>query len=145
MHGNCTGQVCSTNLDTIFIGGLFAVDPNDLDHGLQNAKHFNLVQRLLNNKTDGWYDHLLPDTQIAIHVVDSKCDADDAAAGVWELAGWPRQHGHELNAIVGPACSGATNAAMYVAGGMEVPTISCELVVRPVARAREIQFAGNVY
>ena len=53
---------------------------------------------MLNNKTDGWYDELLPDTQVVTHVTDSKCDSKHAAAGVWRLADWPRHHGHELTA-----------------------------------------------
>jgi hypothetical protein len=165
LHGGCAQSSCSTNLDTLFIGGHFDMDPLDLDGGQENKAHFDMAIDMLNDKNDGvysearpvcrtdhsassqlmidcaptaldlkgtvrpdagWYDDLLPETQIAATVVDSKCDAQHAAAGVWELADWPRHHGHELNAIVGPACSGATNAAMYMSSAMELPTVSCE-------------------
>ena len=47
-----------------------------------------------------------------------------AAAGLWELAQWPKANGHVLDAVVGPACSGASLGAVYYADALNIPMIS---------------------
>ena len=38
----------------LYIGGLFATLPGDVDGGVENYHHFMLAISMLNDKTDGW-------------------------------------------------------------------------------------------
>jgi len=53
----CTALPCESGVsasdDKLYIGGLFATTPGDLDGGLENADHFLLAAALINDKTDG--------------------------------------------------------------------------------------------
>jgi hypothetical protein len=98
-----------------------------------------------------WYDDLLPDTPIHYTLQDSACSslpvcgvsghpspckaaqADDytlpfsagAPGALWDALQWSKStHGHHLDAVVGPACSGASNAAAYFADEFRVPLVS---------------------
>ena len=73
--------------------------------GRENAAHFELAARLINNKSDGWFDKLLPNTTLRVHIEDSACEPDPAVRATWRLVRWPKEEGgHNLNAIVGAAC-----------------------------------------
>jgi len=64
LHGGCAQSSCSTNLDTLFIGGLFAMDPLDLDAGQENKAHFEMAIDMLNDKNDGVYSEARPQLMI---------------------------------------------------------------------------------
>ena len=47
-HDTSTPQI------PMYIGGLFATLPGDVDGGVENYHHFMLAIDMLNNKSDGW-------------------------------------------------------------------------------------------
>lgn len=94
-----------------------------------------------------WYDDLLPTTEIITKIEDSACSAlpsckpspclppdhpnynlpysQGAPGALWDLLQWTKNSwGHNLDAVVGPACSGASNAAAYFGEEFQVPLIS---------------------
>lgn len=82
--------------------GLFALDPRDLDGGRENRAHFELAIEMLNDKADGWYDDLLPDTQIVSAVGDSRCMPEAAFAAAGDVVRWPNSLGREQPRAVEP-------------------------------------------
>ena len=82
-----------------------------------------LALRVINNKTDGVADHLLPTTHLRIAYTDSKCDAGRGITSALHVA----QHafgGQGAQAIIGTGCSGAAATAAHVALSARVPLIS---------------------
>lgn len=81
-----------------------------------------------------WYDDLLPNTVVVASDADSACSAlpkpaphrsQGAPGAVWELLMYHKStYGHNMDAVVGPACSGASNAAAYFADEFQVPMVS---------------------
>ena len=146
---SCSATACESGItasdDKLYLGGLFGGDA--IDGGEENAAHFLLAVDLINDKTDGWYDNLLPTTTIEARVENSACSAlpvcdpapckpegdpayvapvsAGAPGALWDLLQWTKTtHGHNLDAVVGPACSGASNAAAYFAEEFRVPLVS---------------------
>jgi ABC-type branched-subunit amino acid transport system substrate-binding protein len=130
-------RVCAQ--DTLYIGGLF---PDITGGGArrERVEHFRLAIQMLNDKTDGWYDDIIPNTEILTQEHESGCDADTAASAIWKLYEWPPA---DLNyasdatssctlplamdtkmAVVGPACSGASLATSYLSSAVKLPQIS---------------------
>ena len=154
MTGACSTTPCQSGItasdDKLYLGGLFGGDA--IDGGAENAAHFQLAVDLINDKTDGWYDCpgracLLPTTTIVAQTANSACSAlpvcdpapckpegdpdyvapvsAGAPGALWDLLQWAKtNHGHNLDAVVGPACSGASNAAAYFAEEFRVPLVS---------------------
>ena len=65
---------CSADL---YVLGLFPTDPlgkggqfGDQQGRAERAEHFRLAAQLINDKSDGWYDELLPHDTVHIKVAD---------------------------------------------------------------------------
>ena len=56
-NDECSTTVCASGVtavdDKLYIGGLFASTPGDLDGGLENLEHFKLAVAMINDHTDG--------------------------------------------------------------------------------------------
>lgn len=150
----CSATACSEGVtrdangdlenDKLYLGGLFASTPGDIDGGPENVEHFLLTVAMINDKTDGWYDDLLPNTEIVTFAADSACSAlpvseapgatyyngatyysQGAPGELWNmLMHHQATYDHNVDAVVGPACSGASNAAAYFAEEFKVPMVS---------------------
>eukprot|EP00966_Prymnesium_polylepis_P319750 7376179-Prymnesium_polylepis.1 len=77
----------------------------------------------INNKEDGVFDYLLPNTTLRASYRDSKCDAPTALSAALSLTQSAFQ-GDGVSAIIGAGCSEASSTAAQVAGGSNVPIIS---------------------
>ena len=69
---------------TLYVGGLF---PMGEGWGRENAAHFELAARLINNKSDGWFDKLLPNTTLRVRVEDLELPLDTFVMAVGDRAG----------------------------------------------------------
>ena len=108
----------------MFVGGLFPIDPNDKGKGRrERAEHFKLAAQLINNKSDGWYDELLPATRLRVRVDDSNCNSALAVRNLVAQLEWPSPNA-QLSAVVGPGCSSPTLSTAYLARVKQVPQIS---------------------
>ena len=82
---------------------------------------------MLTDRSDGWYDNLLPDTTVHIKIADCEDSAGCLAAmleardhlGDGSAGGWPR-----IDAVVGPYSSGATMATLPVSSHYATPQLS---------------------
>lgn len=110
---NTTGTDVTELLDenVVYLAGIFDV----ANYGW-GSTIFNFTVSLLNDKTDGWHDDVLLDTEIRYSIGDAACDADKAVAAYWNL--------RPMHAVVGCRCSGASAAVARIAGLEGVPQIS---------------------
>lgn len=70
---------------TAYIGGLFdsSVDSESL------KSHFQFAAALLDSKSDGWFDELLPGIGVNVRAVDTECSHVAATSALWALStGW---------------------------------------------------------
>ena len=82
---------------------------------------------MLTDRSDGWYDNLLPDTTVHIKIADCEDSAGCLAAmleardhlGDGSAGGWPR-----IDAVVGPYSSSATMATLPVSSHYATPQLS---------------------
>ena len=104
-------------IDTVYIAGLF-----DTDNFGWGESLFHHVVDMINDRTDGWYDHLFSDgATIMANVSNSMCDPDIAARKYWDLkTSW----GSPLHGVVGCRCSGASMSVARIAGLENVPQVS---------------------
>lgn len=79
--------------------------------------------REVQNRSDGVADDLLPNTTLLFTFTDSKCDGSTSVTGVHNLMR-SSFGGAGVHAIIGAACSGASQAATVLAGGLHTPMIS---------------------
>ena len=103
--------------------GLFALDPRDLDGGRENRAHFELAIEMLNDKADGWYDDLLPDTQIVSAVGDSRCMPEAAFAAAGDVVRWPNSLGREQPRAVEPLLGRYMSCLVRVPRGCFIPIV----------------------
>mmetsp|Transcript_31739 Transcript_31739/g.40745 ORF Transcript_31739/g.40745 Transcript_31739/m.40745 type:complete len:1210 (-) Transcript_31739:340-3969(-) len=82
-----------------------------------------LAVKELNNKTDGYHDRFLPDTNITIVFEDSKRDAGEAFFQAFHET-MPSEGILGVHAIIGAASSGPTANAQLVCAEAEIPQIS---------------------
>jgi hypothetical protein len=73
--------------------------------------HFALTVELLNNKTDGFWDDVLPDAVIVATQVNSGCAQELGAPAYWSIRKW----GRPLHGVIGCRCSGPSVAVARVA------------------------------
>jgi ABC-type branched-subunit amino acid transport system substrate-binding protein len=98
----------------VYVGGLF-------DYRITDHEHFTFAAQLINNKTDGFYDDLLPNLTLQTTTRDSGCSANQATTKVWELStAW----GEPLHGIIGARCSSASMGVATLTRLNEVPQIS---------------------
>ncbi|CAB9505298.1 Glutamate receptor, metabotropic 8 [Seminavis robusta] len=84
------------------------------------SKILNFTMELINNKTDGWHDDVLPDTVLQGSMHDSACDADIAVGAYLNVS----KTVDDPFAIVGCRCSGATMAVARLSGIENIPILS---------------------
>ena len=75
---------------------------------------------LINNKTDGWYDDVLPDAVLDYSMSDSACDPAVATRAYLNMT----RSGNAPHAIFGCRCSGASVAVARLAGVEDIPMLS---------------------
>jgi len=121
----------SSKPDTFRLGGLFPVfktekndDPFAYDSGGHNrfAGMYIAIQEI-NDKTDGYYDDLLPDTNISIVFQDSKRDAGVAFFEAFDHTTLAF-NGLGVHAVIGAASSGPSANAQLVCAEGKIPQIS---------------------
>ncbi len=69
--------VDSRRPSSVHVGGMFPqfLSSGTIDRdGSQNLAAFIFVINQINNKTDGWYDDILPNSNVLVEVRDSKRD-----------------------------------------------------------------------
>jgi len=91
--------------------------------------HVQLTVDLINNKTDGWYDELLPGIELVVHTNDSQCDTVRGALAFTSLTSIVPN----LAGIIGPTCSGSGSSIAPLAGLKRIPTISGSATATPLA------------
>ena len=107
---NATGHV--------YFAGIF--DQETGGYANFSKHHFDLTVQLINNKTDGFWDDLLPDTEIKSIRAHSGCSEHLGAPAYWSIRKW----GKPLHGVVGARCSGPSMAIARVAQLEHVPQIS---------------------
>lgn len=113
----------------VYLGGLF-------DFSLDSAEreHFEFAVGMLNDKTDGWYDTVLPASMtINARVLDVGCDHITATSAMWQLAqnwmvpditGGTEPVQAPLHGVIGPGCEAASKGVGTLSRLQETPTIS---------------------
>ena len=94
----------------------------------------------LNNKTDGIYDTLLPNTQIEFTVRDSKRDGGPASVGVLDII---TKH-EDLAAVIGPASSGPSSSVAKILEIFNVAQIGYSATSAALSDASVYPFFGRV-
>ena len=104
----------SSGTGKVYIGGLF-------DYRITDRDHFTFAAELIENKTDGFFDELLPNVTLAVTTKDSGCNVNQATTQMWQLA---QEWGQPLHGIVGARCSSASMGVATLTRLSEVPQIS---------------------
>ena len=107
----------------VHIGGLYAVAFTNVR---ERASHFRLALDMINDKTDGWFDDFLPNTQIKYVVDNSGCSSGVALEGAAKQ-GTPCMQGSSRTpvvATVGATCSGASMSAQDLLKLYKIPMVS---------------------
>jgi hypothetical protein len=109
----CTSSCSSNATGRVYIAGIFDNRPLPYGsgYGQYSKHHFALAVELLNNKTDGVWDDVLPDAAIEATQVNSGCAEELGAPAYWSIRKW----GRPLHGVVGCRCSGASIAVARVA------------------------------
>jgi ABC-type branched-subunit amino acid transport system substrate-binding protein len=100
--------------------------------------------REINNKSDGVADHLLPNTQLQVAYHDSKCDATEGLMGAMHLTR-DAFSGEGVDAIIGTACSGASQPAAQVAEASKVPIVSPTATSSLLSDGQAYPYFARVY
>ncbi|KAL1515069.1 hypothetical protein AB1Y20_004134 [Prymnesium parvum] len=95
--------------------------------------------RELNNKSDGVFDAILPETQLHVAYLDSKCDPALALQGALQLTR-TSFGGEGVSAIIGAGCSDAAASAAQVAEGSRIPIISPSATSALLSNGRQYPF-----
>jgi NhaP-type Na+/H+ or K+/H+ antiporter/ABC-type branched-subunit amino acid transport system substrate-binding protein len=98
----------------VYVGGLF-------DYRLTDHEHFTFAAELVNDKTDGFFDDLLPGLTLQATTRDSGCNVNQATTQAWQLA---QAWGEPLHGIIGARCSSASMGVATLTRLTEVPQIS---------------------
>ncbi|UPR02774.1 metabotropic glutamate receptor [Chloropicon primus] len=107
----------------VHVGGLYAVAYGNVR---ERASHFRLALDMINDKTDGWFDDILPSTQIRYVVDNSGCSRSVALEGAAKQ-GTPCMSGstsQPVVATVGATCSGASMSAQDLLKLYKIPMVS---------------------
>ena len=97
----------------VYVGGLF-------DYRLTDNRHFTFAAELINDKTDGFFDDLLPNLTLQATIRDSGGNVNQATTQAWQLAQW----GKPLHGIIGARKSGSSMGVATLTRLTEVPQIS---------------------
>mmetsp|Transcript_42064 Transcript_42064/g.112132 ORF Transcript_42064/g.112132 Transcript_42064/m.112132 type:complete len:938 (+) Transcript_42064:283-3096(+) len=106
-----------------------SLSASNLAIGEELDAHVQLTVDLINNKTDGWYDELLPGIELVVHKNDSQCDTVRGALAFTSLTSMVP----DLAGIIGPTCSGSGSSIAPLAGLKRIPTISGSATATPLA------------
>ena len=90
------------------VGSLCATGNHSLtvDHGLrEECDHVNFAIELLNNKTDGFLDDLLPDVQLSNVMLPGDCPASDTERTMQGIYAELRSTMPNLTVVFGGGCS----------------------------------------
>eukprot|EP01135_Chromosphaera_perkinsii_P009448 Nk52_evm6s1762 gene=Nk52_evmTU6s1762 len=107
---------CIGEASEVTLGGLF---PMELAQGKEREAHFNLAIKLINDKTDGWFDDVLPTITLKGSTNDSACDGSTALGSALH-----QLFTVKVTGLIGAACSSASVAAALVARVFKAPQIS---------------------
>ena len=105
---------CGPSTGDVYVGGLF-------DYRVADRHHFSFAAELINNKSDGFRDELLPDVTLRVETRDSGCDAVRATSAAWDLA---HDWGQPLHGVIGARCSSASMGVATLARLQQVVQIS---------------------
>lgn len=110
----------------IRIGAQFPIYKRSLDGtvaadggGRRRRAAFLMAVKHINNKTDTYYDDILPDHTLKIEVYDSKRDEGSAVVNAFKM--WDDGSESGIKALVGPASSGPS---MAVQGVYRLPIVN---------------------
>jgi ABC-type branched-subunit amino acid transport system substrate-binding protein len=112
------------------IGGLFGSE--DDFACLEDIFQFTFAS--INNRTDGWYDDLLPDTIINSHNEPPECDIQSSIHAFYQVK---KKFSGKLDAIIGPRRSGDAIVTGMVTNEEQI------LQVTPTASASELSDKNN--
>ncbi len=105
---------CSPSTGDIYIGGLF-------DYSITDRYHFSFAADLINNKTDGFFDSLLPGLTLQTTTRNSACDVIRGTEAAWQLV---HDWAEPLHGIVGARCSSSSMGVATVMRLADVPQVS---------------------
>ena len=120
---------------------------------LEECHQVDHIARLINDKTDGFYDHLLPTAFIDVKMADSKCAVGKAKAALDQMrtefaSDYNMEKEDTLYAVIGPFCSDdvadITNATYRAEIGWNGVTISGGST-SPALGTTEAQDAAHPY
>jgi NhaP-type Na+/H+ or K+/H+ antiporter len=98
----------------VYVGGLF-------DHRITDRYQFEFAASLINDKTDGFYDELLPDITMQTRILDSGCNVVTATTQMMALA---QDWGQPLHGVIGARCSSASMGVAMLTRLQQIPQIS---------------------
>ena len=117
------GVQAQTAPTEVYVGGLYAMEYTNVR---ERASHFRLALDRINNKADGWFDDILPNTVLRYVIDNSGCSRSVALEGAAKQ-GTPCMQGvtrTPVVATVGATCSGASMSAQDLLKIYKIPMVS---------------------